>query len=452
MASLEAFTERLDKPFELEFDMDDSDDDIFQQAGRHVELRQQIVLIISCFILTFTGCGVNFAFGVYEEVYESSGGPFRDASPGAISLTGTLAASLMTLGAPIASSWCTKYGARSVLFVGGGLFAISGIAASFGEKLWHFQFSQGFLQGCAACLIYIPAVTVSPRYFDKRRSLAMGIITSGTGFGGMIWAPCIRYLISLFGYRKAVGMTGVIAGSIVISAACALGIVKKAPNKASKARYNQEFDDGEQRPLSKEDLIFSLGFVSHGLGTCLQAAAYMIPVYFMSSFARTRGYSRTAGANIIALSDGFNSGGKILIGYYADQLGSLNALVLSTLISAIVTFVFCYLSNSDTDNDIQQVLIVLYACVYGAAAGAYVSLFPTALLESFRPVDFAKVSGLLYMIRGLGTLVGTPLGGTMVRYGADSTRYSSFDRTFLLVGFLLLGATACAACARSLRR
>lgn len=452
MASLEAFTERLDKPFELEFDMDDSDDAIFQQAGRHVELRQQIVLIISCFILTFTGCGVNFAFGVYEEVYESSGGPFRDASPGAISLTGTLAASLMTLGAPIASSWCTKYGARSVLFVGGGLFAISGIAASFGEKLWHFQFSQGFLQGCAACLIYIPAVTVSPRYFDKRRSLAMGIITSGTGFGGMIWAPCIRYLISLFGYRKAVGMTGVIAGSIVIFAACALGIVKKAPNKASKTRYNQEFDDGEQRPLSKEDLIFSLGFVSHGLGTCLQAAAYMIPVYFMSSFARTRGYSRTAGANIIALSDGFNSGGKILIGYYADQLGSLNALVLSTLISAIVTFVFCYLSNSDTDNDIQQVLIVLYACVYGAAAGAYVSLFPTALLENFRPVDFAKVSGLLYMIRGLGTLVGTPLGGTMVRYGADSTRYSSFDRTFLLVGFLLLGATACAACARSLRR
>jgi MFS family permease len=446
-----AFAEQLDKPFELEFDMVDSDDAIFQQAGRHIELRQQIVLIISCFILTFTGCGVNFAFGVYEEIYESAGGPFRDASPGAISLIGTLAASLMTLGAPIASSWCTKYGARSVLLVGGGLFAISGIAASFGTKLWHFQLSQGFLQGCASCLIYIPAVIVSPRYFDKRRSLAMGIITSGTGFGGMIWAPCLRYLVSLFGYRKAIRMTGVIAGSIVTFAACALGIVKKAPNKASKTRDNQEFHDGEQVALSKEDLIFSLGFVSHGLGTCLQAAAYMTPVYFMSSFARTRGYSRTAGANIIALSDGFNSGGKILIGYYADRLGSLNALVLSTFISAVATFAFCYVSNSDMNDDIQQVLIVLYACVYGAAAGGYVSLFPTALLEQFRPVDFAKVSGLLYMIRGLGTLVGTPLGGTMVQYGADSTRYSSFDKTFLLVAFLLLGATACAAWARSLR-
>jgi hypothetical protein len=35
---------------------------------------------------------------------------------------------------------------------------------------------------------YIPAVTVSPGYFSERRALVMGIITSGTEFGEMIWA------------------------------------------------------------------------------------------------------------------------------------------------------------------------------------------------------------------------------------------------------------------------
>jgi hypothetical protein len=245
-------------------------------------------------------------------------------------------------------------------------------------------------------------------------------------------------------------MTGVITGSIVAIAACALKGGKQAPMKASRARDEQDLYDGDQWATSRKDLIFSQGFVSHGLGTCLQAAAYMIPVYFMSSFARTRGYSRAAGANIIALSDGFNSGGKILIGYYADRLGSLNSLVLSTFISAAATFGICYVSSSDMNNDLQQVLIVVYACVYGASAGAYVSLFPAALLEQFGSVGFAKVSGLLYMTRGVGTLVGTPIGGTLMRHETDPTTYSSLDKTFLFVGFLLLGATTSVAWARSL--
>jgi hypothetical protein len=39
--------------------------------------------------------------------------------------------------------------------------------------------TQGLLLGLGTCLSYIPAVTVTPGWYDKRRALAMGIVLSG---------------------------------------------------------------------------------------------------------------------------------------------------------------------------------------------------------------------------------------------------------------------------------
>ncbi|KAJ5549174.1 hypothetical protein N7513_006408 [Penicillium frequentans] len=390
-----------------------------------------------------TGCGLGFAFGVYQELYETIGGPFQDAKPAAIDLIGTLSASLMTLGAPVVHYGTERFGPRRVVLFGGVLFAISGIAASFGSRIWHFQLSQGFLQGCAACLTYIPAVTVSPGYFRERRALAMGIITSGTGFGGMVWAPLIRYLISTIGYRQTLWTIGTISSAIITLSA----FVLRDDFSPGRARYNVD--------IKRKSLIQSADFISHASGTALQAAAYMIPMYFMSSYARTLGYTTVAGANIIALSNACNSGGKIIIGYHADRMGRLNALVLSTLVSSVATFGICYISISSTDHDIHRVLFIAYACIYGATAGAYVSLFPTALVEQFGLEKFSRVNGLLYMIRGIGTLFGTTLGAKLVGYGSHGGEpgfSSDFDKMFIFVGLLLCGATISVGWARILQR
>ena len=99
--------------------------------------------------MTFTGCGLNFAFGVYQELDETLDGPFAGASPAEIDLIGTLSVSLMTMGAPFASSWTKQYGPRRVTLCGGVLFAVANVAASFGRELWHFVLAQGLLLGCA---------------------------------------------------------------------------------------------------------------------------------------------------------------------------------------------------------------------------------------------------------------------------------------------------------------
>ena len=75
------------------------------QIGPRGQDGRAVLIVISSFVLTLTACGLNFAFGVYQELYETLGGPFANASPAQIDLIGTLGVSLMTMGAPFASAW-----------------------------------------------------------------------------------------------------------------------------------------------------------------------------------------------------------------------------------------------------------------------------------------------------------------------------------------------------------
>jgi hypothetical protein len=46
-------------------------------------------------------------------------------------------------------------------------------------NIFTFSLTQGLLLGMGTCLTYIPAVTVTPGWYDKHRGSAMGIVLSG---------------------------------------------------------------------------------------------------------------------------------------------------------------------------------------------------------------------------------------------------------------------------------
>jgi tryptophan-rich sensory protein len=89
-----------------------------------------MLVVLASFLLTFTGCGLNFAFGVYQELYESLDRPFENATPAQIDLIGTLGVSLMTISAPFASAWTKSYSPRTITLVGAFGFATANGLAS----------------------------------------------------------------------------------------------------------------------------------------------------------------------------------------------------------------------------------------------------------------------------------------------------------------------------------
>jgi MFS family permease len=433
-----------------------------------------VLIIIASFVIIFTGCGLGFAFGVYQALYDSMSlepsNPFTDATPAEIDLIGTLSISLMTIGAPFAVAWSKAFSPRNVILAGAVISGLANIAASFGTRLWHFELSQGFLQGLGCCLAYMPAVTVAPTWFTKRRGFAMGIsesfsrlsnraylafpakhsaVLSGTGVGGVVWAPALKASIDALGFRNTLRITGIVAFALIAAAAMVVtwSPVAEAQIRASRLTVSRAQGLALLRiPLLDWRVARQRKFLAQASSALFQSAAYYTPVFFFASYARTLGYSDATGANFIAISNACNAVGKIAIGFAADRVGRLNTLFLTTFLSAVVTIGFWVPSSTRGDQadtlKQSQDLFIAFAILYGIFASAYVSLFPTSLVELFGVQHFPSVNGVLYMVRGLATMIGTPTGGALIRGSAAQFSSRSYENMALLVAVLLFAASA----------
>ncbi|KAI5456638.1 major facilitator superfamily domain-containing protein [Mariannaea sp. PMI_226] len=426
---------------------------LYPSANLCMASRKCVIICIASFVNVFTCCGLNFAYGVYQALFERMARepdtPFTGASPAEIDLIGTIGIALMTMGAPFVVAWSKRFSPRKVSFLGGIIFGLSMILASFGQQLWHFVLTQGLLLGIGTSLSYMTSVTVAPTWFSARRGLALGIILSGTGIGGLVWAPALTASINSIGYRNTLRLSGAISCVLVTCASSALAwepefkarldIENSAATRSSAAgRFGGIFDV----PLVDWRVAKTSKFAAHALGSIFQAAAYYIPVFFFASYAITLGYSTTAGSNFIAISNACNALGKIVIGYAADRIGRLNTLFLTTLMSAVATVCFWLPStaSSDAGSDSRN-LFISFTIFYGIFASAYVSLFPASIVELFGVQNFASVNGVLYMVRGMATLIGTPVGGVMIRSSTRGLGPKAYEDMSILVSCLLFAAT-----------
>ncbi|RMZ89132.1 hypothetical protein DV736_g3654, partial [Chaetothyriales sp. CBS 134916] len=401
---------------------------------------QEIFIVAAATTIIFTACGINFAFGVFQELYESMShdptSPFYGASPAVIDLIGTISIALMTIGAPFATAWTKRYPPRLVTWAGGCIFCFALVLASFCQRIWQFELAQGALVGVGTCLLYMPAVTVTPPWFSARRGLAMGIVLSGTGIGGVAWAPALRALINAIGFRNTLRFAGGVSFVLTILAGY---MIKWDP--VTLRRIEAENASGTpglfKVPLVNWRIARSRKFLAQAFSTAFQSAAYYTPVFFFASYARTLGYSQATSANFIALCNAANAIGKIAIGHLADRLGRINALFITTALSAVAALALWLPSSLSTTQADGRAFFIAFTVMYGIFASAYVSLFPTSLVELFGVQHFASVNGILYMLRGMATLVGTPVAGALIRKSSTHQHPDSYLSMSIMVGSLL---------------
>lgn len=98
------------------------------------------------------------------------------------------------------------------LVMGGGCFLLAGgfIAASFAIAPWQLYLSQGAAVGTGIGAIFIPSVQVVPQWFLRRRSLAGGIASAGSGFGGLAFALATDAMIRELSLAWSLRITGII--------------------------------------------------------------------------------------------------------------------------------------------------------------------------------------------------------------------------------------------------
>lgn len=68
-------------------------------------------------------------------------------------------------------------------------------------------------------MAYLPAVVMVGRYFQKRRALAQGLSTTGTGFGTFLMTVLLKYLCAEYGWRNAMFIQGALSLNLCVCGA-----------------------------------------------------------------------------------------------------------------------------------------------------------------------------------------------------------------------------------------
>uniref|UniRef100_A0A8C5IBV0 Monocarboxylate transporter 9 n=1 Tax=Junco hyemalis TaxID=40217 RepID=A0A8C5IBV0_JUNHY len=116
---------------------------------------------------------------------------------------------------PVCSICVSSFGARPVAIFSGFMVAGGLMMSSFAPNIYFLYVSYGIVVGLGCGLLYTATVTITCQYFDKRRGLALGLISTGSSVGLFIYAALQRELIELYGLDGCLLIVGALSLNIL---------------------------------------------------------------------------------------------------------------------------------------------------------------------------------------------------------------------------------------------
>jgi MFS family permease len=90
--------------------------------------------------------------------------------------------------------------------------------ASICTQYWQFILAQGVCVGLGNGCLFCPTIALVSTYFEKRRSLAIGVAASGSCTGGIVFPALVRQLLPRIGFGWTMRTIGFMqAGTMVIA-------------------------------------------------------------------------------------------------------------------------------------------------------------------------------------------------------------------------------------------
>ena len=157
------------------------------------------LIVISAFLIFFISGGSQYSFSVFFKPILNEFGWSRAAISGAYSLNMILSG-MMGI---VAGRICDKLGPKIVLTVSGTFMGVGYLLMSQIQSIWQIYLFFGVIVSIGLSGMTIPLLSSVARWFSKRRSLASGIVVSGSGFGIIIIPPLANLLISSYSWQTS---------------------------------------------------------------------------------------------------------------------------------------------------------------------------------------------------------------------------------------------------------
>jgi MFS family permease len=318
----------------------------------------------SCYLSTTKIVANNQqSYGVFLSYYLSHA-TFPEANALDFAFVGGLNFGAAMLVAPVVTGLCQYMGTRSLMAIGAFILGGGFIAASFASQTWHLYLTQGALVGIGVGFVYVPSLPVLSQWFQKRRSLANGISTAGSGIGGLIFSFGTGAMLSNWTLSWALRVIGIVALTVNLLATVFI-------------RDRNAIIRPKQRPFDRH--LFMRPAVLWLLAwSFISMLGYITLLYSLSDFAISIGLSSQQAIEVTALLNTGTAVGRPFIGVASDRFGRFNISAGLTFLCGLCCFAIWIPATS-------YGVALLFAIISGAILGVFwvVSLFNFRLQGSF---------------------------------------------------------------------
>ncbi|KAJ9637428.1 uncharacterized protein PV06_04084 [Exophiala oligosperma] len=347
--------------------------------------------VAGSFVLFFNSWGLLSTFGVFQTYYES-GALFNESSSN-IAWIGAIQAALVYVVALVSGPIYDRGFLRALVWFGSFMVIFGLMTTSVCKEYWEFVLAQGFVTGIGAGCLFVPCVAVLPQYFRSKIGLAVGIASSGSALGGVIYPIVLYRLLGPIGFGWSVRVIAFMALGTLLLPIVILRM-RVQPAKIRSLIDWTAFRDVDYLLFTVSTMI---GFVSvismlfyisfypddkHITGTKL--AFYTLPIFNTASCL-----------------------GRTIPNWISDKTGPINLIAPGALIFGILTF--CMPAVVNTGG------FLVLAFLAGFFNGIYIALPPVcfvALTQNKALIGTRMGMGFTFV--AFGVLIGGPGSGAIL--------------------------------------
>jgi MFS family permease len=338
------------------------------------------------------------AYGAFQTFYQLDF--LKSQSSSAISWIGSTQGFLLFLISMAAGPVFDAGHLRLLLWVGSFFLVAGTLLVSLTSHYWQVFVTQAIMIGLGLGCLYLPAPAVVSQYFNKNTALAMSISSAGSAIGGVLYPIAFTHLEQNLGFGWAIRILGFLL--LATSIPPVVLMRTKLPPKSSWSIIDQK---------ALQDIPYLL----LNLGLFFGFMGLYIVFYYIELFAIARtDISHDLAGYLLIILNLSSLPGRVIPGYYADKIGSINVQTAMVFLNAILAF--CLVT-------IRTTSALLVVCVlFGFSAGAFMGL-PAAGIVSLT-ADKTRIGtriGMTLAFVGFGVLVSNPIAGAILGDGGKWT-------------------------------
>jgi OFA family oxalate/formate antiporter-like MFS transporter len=387
-------------------------------------------IVVAALLLQFS-IGAVYAWSVFAKALQKA--PDFHLSKVEAATPFEVTIGMIFIGTYIGGRIQDKKGPRMVALVGGVLYGIGTIGASFAHghsDLPLLIATYGVISGFGLGVAYIVPIAMLQKWFPDKRGLITGLAVGGFGFGAVLTSPVAQRLIDSEPNQPTRAFLPLGIAYLIMSVIGSFffrnppeGYTVPGWQPATEGRVvgtGRDYTPGEALRTPQWYLLMLILALNTAAGISLisQAAA---------SATDIAGYTAGAAAGAVAIFALFNGAGRIVWAALSDKTGRMVAFGLMLGLQAVC---FLLLPHAHSAGLFFVLGAIIYLC-YGGGFGT----MPATAGDYFGVKNAGAIYGAMIVAWSIGGVVGPQIAATLI--GSDKNYVLAYT-TIGVIAFLAL--------------